>query len=657
MAGKSLIGSLRVFLGIDSAELTTGAKSAENSIKEFVENSKKHLEHLIEAFAVKELVEGFLKIDEHLDMLGKSAQKIGIPVEELSKLEYAAKLADVPFEGLMSTLEKFNKGISEAAATGKGKVAEAFKAMGISVLDAGGHMKTTNAYLIEMANSFSKHADGANKGALGAALFGKTWAEILPLLNKGGAGIDAAGKQLDQFGGTANKFAVEAAEKLIDDLKRMWQAFYSVAQQVVITITPAITNLTGAIVDFLGKGGGAKQVADDISFGLFGLAKISVELFYSLESLATEIVHYFDMIAEKINTAKDTLAEYSKIAMVAVNPTGALYDLVNKISGSKLPSMSTMFTNGATAGAATLSGQLDGINDRLKAALAVVDKFGASLGKADIADRDHLGGGTGETTKPDYDPFGGGAAVKATKDYQKAIISLIDSLKIQNEEFNKSALQMKIDTELKKAGEHATGAEILKITQLVTEHERLRVAQQTQLQEAANALAQQAAAADFLKGKFQSWFDSAISGTFDLKNALADLAKSIAQMGFQNLLGSLFAPAGGTQGSAGGGFLSGLGKILGFATGGTIMPGGSGGVDSQLVAFRKSPDERVDITRPGQMLTSGGGNVNFYITAHNSDRAAISDLTRTVGQIVKDQRKTILSVVTHEKHKNPSFAR
>lgn len=37
-----------------------------------------------------------------------------------------------------------------------------------------------------------------------------------------------------------------------------------------------------------------------------------------------------------------------------------------------------------------------------------------------------------------------------------------------------------------------------------------------------------------------------------------------------------------------------------FAHGGTILPGGSGGTDSQIVAFRKSPNEQVDVTTPAQ---------------------------------------------------------
>jgi tape measure domain-containing protein len=58
-----------------------------------------------------------------------------------------------------------------------------------------------------------------------------------------------------------------------------------------------------------------------------------------------------------------------------------------------------------------------------------------------------------------------------------------------------------------------------------------------------------------------------------------------------------------------------LGSLFGFANGGSFQVGGSGGTDSQMVAFRASPDERVTITRPDQQgNTSAPGNVNVNIT-------------------------------------------
>ena len=54
--------------------------------------------------------------------------------------------------------------------------------------------------------------------------------------------------------------------------------------------------------------------------------------------------------------------------------------------------------------------------------------------------------------------------------------------------------------------------------------------------------------------------------------------------------------------------LSGIvGGLLGFANGGEFQVGGVGGIDSQIVAFRASPNETVSITKPGQMASAGAG--------------------------------------------------
>ncbi|RWF69554.1 MAG: phage tail tape measure protein [Mesorhizobium sp.] len=106
---------------------------------------------------------------------------------------------------------------------------------------------------------------------------------------------------------------------------------------------------------------------------------------------------------------------------------------------------------------------------------------------------------------------------------------------------------------------------------------------------------------DGMAGIFKSLGSSIaglIKGTTDWKDVLADIGSQLVQMSLQNVFGN-------ATGGAGGFFSSLFGGLLGFARGGTIMPGGAGGIDSQLVAFRKSPNERVDISKPGQTVGNG----------------------------------------------------
>jgi len=54
-----------------------------------------------------------------------------------------------------------------------------------------------------------------------------------------------------------------------------------------------------------------------------------------------------------------------------------------------------------------------------------------------------------------------------------------------------------------------------------------------------------------------------------------------------------------------------------FQHGGSFMVGGSGGTDSQLVSFRATPNERVDVLTPEQQRMSGGGNLAVKVIVRN----------------------------------------
>lgn len=89
-----------------------------------------------------------------------------------------------------------------------------------------------------------------------------------------------------------------------------------------------------------------------------------------------------------------------------------------------------------------------------------------------------------------------------------------------------------------------------------------------------------------------------------------------------------------------------LGGLFGFANGGQFQVGGAGGTDSQLVAFKASPNETVTVTRPGQDAAGGGAvTVNFapVIDARGADDGAI---TRMAAELQRLKMEIPAMVVT-----------
>ena len=82
--------------------------------------------------------------------------------------------------------------------------------------------------------------------------------------------------------------------------------------------------------------------------------------------------------------------------------------------------------------------------------------------------------------------------------------------------------------------------------------------------------------------------------------------------GFGSMIGSLFSGGGG---GGGGDLMSSImGMFSGAANGANFTVGGSGGTDSQLVAFKATPGETVDVRTPGQQ--GGGMTVVNNFTIH-----------------------------------------
>lgn len=143
---------------------------------------------------------------------------------------------------------------------------------------------------------------------------------------------------------------------------------------------------------------------------------------------------------------------------------------------------------------------------------------------------------------------------------------------------------------------------------------------------------------------------AAINGTKEWSDVLSDVVGKFADIALQGLTSSF--GGGGGSGGLGGLFSGLLGGLLGFARGGTIMPGGGGGIDSQIVAFRKSPNERVDISKPGQSLNSGRGEMQVHVVPSPYFDVRVEEISdgrvaKAVPSIVGQANRNVMPTVAH----------
>lgn len=135
----------------------------------------------------------------------------------------------------------------------------------------------------------------------------------------------------------------------------------------------------------------------------------------------------------------------------------------------------------------------------------------------------------------------------------------------------------------------------------------------------------------------KSWSDALVSvmermrdRLFDrvfepIEDALAGLFSGAGGSGGGGIFGAIGSAISGLLGGGGtGGFTgTGVGRVpVGFAHGGSFTVGGAAGIDRNLVQFRASRGERVDITPAGK---SGGGGANVHVEVINNTGAPVSE--------------------------------
>ncbi|SFL93361.1 hypothetical protein [Nitrosomonas communis] len=209
-----------------------------------------HLQTLLAGLGVTLSAGGFVAFVKDAinsaDQLNKLSQKIGISVEALSTLRFAAELSDVSLETLQKGIKILSQTIVEAN-SGAGRGAQVFDALGISVKNTDGSLKSAEQILLEVADVFATLEDGTVKTTLAVELFGKAGQDMIPLLNQGKAGIEQLRLEAERLGLKLDTETARSAESFNDNLAALKASASSLGIALAGDFLPELTNITNAM--------------------------------------------------------------------------------------------------------------------------------------------------------------------------------------------------------------------------------------------------------------------------------------------------------------------------------------------------------------------------------------------------------------------------
>lgn len=222
-------------------------------------------------------VKGAIDAADETDEL---TQKTGLLAKEVAGLKLLFEQ-----EGLGDQFGNTMAKLARQASEGN----KAFAAMGVSVNDASGRLKTTRDLLGEVANKFAGYADGPEKAALAMELFGKSGADLIPLLNGGGQSLDDFDRKAEQLGLTLSAETAAAAAQFNDQLFLLSKNGQGAATVFAGALLPALVAVTAE----LAKGGQQGSVLTSVSNGLataFEAASVfGLNVAYVLKQVGNEL--------------------------------------------------------------------------------------------------------------------------------------------------------------------------------------------------------------------------------------------------------------------------------------------------------------------------------------------------------------------------------
>jgi hypothetical protein len=160
---------------------------------------------------------------EFADAIGDTAERLGVGTKFLQEFEFAAISTDSSIEGARTALEKFNAKAGDSLNGSKAATAE-FAKLGVSILDAGGKAKSTEALFLETATAIAALPNQLQRTDAARAVFGKGASELLPLLSGGAEGFARLASEANNAGAVLSGPTLQAvgeAAKAQEQLNRV----------------------------------------------------------------------------------------------------------------------------------------------------------------------------------------------------------------------------------------------------------------------------------------------------------------------------------------------------------------------------------------------------------------------------------------------------
>ena len=191
------------------------------------------------------IVGAIKKAVDYAGELSDLSESIGMNVESFQAFAAATAQSGVSTEDFRNGMVKLAQAVADND--------PAFAAMGISLRDANGNLKSTEEVLLAVSDKFRRYQDGIGETALATDIFGKSGAKLIPVLNQGGSKLQEFAESAKDAGLVLSEDAVKAVDDLGDRLGALKTQVLVLAGNFTFGLIKALEGVGKAFSISLGK--------------------------------------------------------------------------------------------------------------------------------------------------------------------------------------------------------------------------------------------------------------------------------------------------------------------------------------------------------------------------------------------------------------------
>lgn len=324
------------------------------------------------------------------DELTTMSLQTGLSVDELQRYKYAADQIDVSVDTITGSMTKLTRNMSSAR-KGTGAAADAFKKLGVEIVDSNGELRDRNEVFRDSIKALGQIENATERDAAAMELFGKSAQELNPLILGGADALEEFGKEAQNAGLILSQGQLgnlNALNDSVDRLKATWESakmlfaatFSGEMANTVNIITDAIQRLTKAFSEEGLEGvmrelpSIIEEVAGSLSEKAVLFAEVGGEVITALAKGLAELLPILIPVAiDAITTLAEALVEPDNLSKILSAAATAIVTLAKGI----IANFPQIFNAGIDAIGELVSGLLEAVGGSVfsNSSVETVSKF------------------------------------------------------------------------------------------------------------------------------------------------------------------------------------------------------------------------------------------------------------------------------------------